>query len=304
MEENIDVVKEELKEVKRRLFNTTLKTAMIMVLFLVELFVIGKILIQSGIVPNPGKENKNNIAVLNINKEITIGYVDTLMNKIDKELSKKTTKEFLVIINSPGGSPSASDELSEYLKFVNDKKKVTVYVEAMAASGAYYIASAIKPLNANKNAIIGSIGVIMPHYNLGDLAKKLGVQEDYLAAGKYKKPISYFKPLDKENKEYLKDNLLMPTYKNFIQSVADNRGLSFKEVEKFADGRIYIANDPKIKGILVDNLTNLYKIKEKIKERYKDVSFTDITTEKKGLFPIESKINLNLNTLTDSSILK
>lgn len=71
-----------------------------------------------------------------------------------------------------------------------------MYIESVAASGGYYIASAIKPLKANKNAIVGSIGVIIQHYSLEELSKKIGIEEDNVAYGEYKQPISLFKPID------------------------------------------------------------------------------------------------------------
>ncbi len=134
-------------------------------------------------------------------------------------------------MNSPGGSPTASEELSEYLKDFQKDKNITMYIQSIGASGGYYIASAIKPLYANKNAIVGSIGVVMPHYNLKELAKKIGVEEDYLMAGKFKKPISLLEKIDKENREYITKHLLEPTYQNFIESVA-------RRVEKLVNKKV------------------------------------------------------------------
>lgn len=297
-----NILEKELKEVNRRMFNTSMKTVMLFIFLFVEVFIVGSFMIKSRIIENPMDKDKNYIAVIDLDQEITTKYIHSIMDKIEVNAKKDNVKEFLIIVNSPGGSPSASDELSEYLKYVNKNKKVTIYVESMAASGAYYIASAIKPLYANKNAIVGSIGVIMPHYNIGGLAKKLGIEEDYIAAGKFKKPVSLFKEIDSENKEYLIKNMVKPTYENFIASVAANRGLSIKKIKEFAEGTIYIANDPRIKGILIDKITNLYLVKQEIKDRYKDIHFKNITEVKnKGLFPLNAKVNFNLN---DSTLLK
>jgi protease-4 len=289
----------EIKELKKRLFNTSLKTIMLFIILGLEIVFIVSFMLKAKIIPNPTEVKKDKIMVVNFNKEITIPYVHKVMNKMEKSLNNKHVKGFLFIMNSPGGSPSASDELSEYLKYVNKKKPITMYVESMAASGGYYIASAIRPLIANKNAIVGSIGVIMPHYNLQGLAKKVGVEEDYLAAGKFKKPVSFFKPLDKENKEYLLKNMIIPTYNNFMQSVADNRGLKKEEIEKFADGTIYIANEPKIKGILVDKISNLYIIKNDLKKKFGEgIVFKDMNLEKKeGLFPLKSEVKIDIENL-------
>ena len=223
--------------------------------------------------------NKPYIAVLNINKTITISYIDKLMNKMDSLVKDKNCKEFLLIFNTPGGSPSASDEFNAYLKEINKKKKVNVYVESMAASGGYYIISAIKPIIANKNAIVGSIGVIMPHFVLKKLADKIGIEEDSLTIGKYKEPVSYFRKFSKEDKEYLKTHLLLPTYENFLKTVAKDRNISVEKLKKYADGKIYIAT--LVKGILVDKISNLVDVKKELRKKYKNIEFVNISLEKR-----------------------
>jgi len=140
------------------------------------------------------------VAVIDFKEPVTQKYVNDVIEKMDEVKENKDYSEVLFIMNSPGGSPTASEELSEYLKDYNKKKPVTMYVQSVAASGGYYIASAIKPLIANKNAMVGSIGVILPHYSIGKLAEKVGIEEDDLSSGEYKKPISLFKKVgDKEH---------------------------------------------------------------------------------------------------------
>ena len=226
--------------------------------------------------------NKPFIAVININKEITVPYIDNLMAKMDALKKDKNCKEYLLIFNTPGGSPSASDEFNAYLKHINKTKKVNVYVESMAASGGYYIISAIKPIIANKNAIVGSIGVIMPHYVIGKLAKKLGIEEDTITVGKYKEPVSFFKKASPEQKKYLLSHLLLPTYNNFLNTVATDRNISVDKLKKYADGKIYIAST--VKGILVDKISNLITLKENLKKKYKNkIEFVNVSLQKKSL---------------------
>ena len=152
----------------------------------------------------------------------------------------------------------------------------------MAASGGYYIISAIKPIIANKNAVVGSIGVIMPHFVIKKLADKIGVEEDSLAIGKYKEPVSWFRKFTKEDKEYLKKHLLLPTYENFLKVVSQDRNISLDTLKKYADGKIYIAT--LVKGILVDKISNLTQVKEDIKKKYNGkVEFINISLTKKKL---------------------
>lgn len=250
-------------------------------------------------------KNPKTVAVINFNEEITSQYVTKTVAKLDELAFNDDIKEILFIMNSPGGSPSASEELSAYLKQFIKVKPITMYVEGVAASGGYYIASAIKPLYSNKNAIVGSIGVIMPHYSFQDLAEFVGVKEDYIAAGKFKKPMSMFKDVDQETKEYIQASLLQPTYRNFIAAVAENRNLPVETIEKFAEGQIYVANNESIKGILVDEISTLIGVKHKLNEKYgKDVLFLDTNGNGSVLDMLKSNIDkgFNMNSILNQFV--
>ena len=294
----------ELKALKRQIFVSNLKAWIIGLILLVEVVFIIGFLKKSGVL---GEENlaKNKVAVIRYNKEVTEDFTTKVMEKMDKIRDDESFKSVLFIMGSPGGSPTASEELSEYLKDFQQDKNITMYVDSIAASGGYYIASAIKPLIANKNAIVGSIGVIMPHYNLGELAKKVGVEEDFMAAGEFKKPISFFAKIDKKNREYMTEHLLKPTYENFVASVAQNRGLSKEEILKVAEGKIYVANVPEIQGILVDEVSSLYKVKKMIRQSYEnEVAFVDVRLDKEPSFLPQVKVDVDLKTALSSFNIK
>ncbi len=249
-----------IKALKREILINNLKVIIVGIILVTEIVLIGSYLSSLGFIKVDNK-SKNRVAVINYNQEVTEAFTTKIMEKLDEIRKDKSYKSVLFIMNSPGGSPTASEELSEYLKDFQKDKNITMYIQSIAASGGYYIASAIKPLYANKNAIVGSIGVVMPHYNLEELAKRVGIEEDYLTAGEFKKPISFLEKIDEKNREYIKKHLLEPTYKNFIESVAKNREITVDKLKPFTDGKIYIANMADIKDILVDKISSLYMVK-------------------------------------------
>jgi len=288
---------QEIKSLKKQIFVSNLKAWIIGIVLLAEIIFIASLLKKSGLFDEVSIA-PNKVAVIQYNREVTEAYTSAVMEKMDEVLEDESFKSVLFIMGSPGGSPTASEELSEYLKAFQQEKNITMYVDSIAASGGYYIASAVKPLIANKNAIVGSIGVIMPHYNFGELAKKVGVEEDYMAAGKFKKPISMFAKIDDENREYMTEHLLKPTYNNFVTSVANNRGVSREQILAVAEGQIFVANMPKIQGILVDEISSLYKVKKKIRESYKgEVDFVKVNLDKKESFFPAVKVDLGLDTV-------
>ncbi len=286
----------ELKALRRQIFVSNLKAWIVGIILLVEIILIVSFFKESGVLDEDNLGD-NQIAIIRYNKEVTEEFTTTVMEKMDEIRDDDSFKSVLFIMGSPGGSPTASEELSEYLKDFQKDKNITMYVDSIAASGGYYIASAIKPLIANKNAIVGSIGVIMPHYNLGELAKKVGVEEDFMAAGEFKKPISFFAKIDNKNKRYMTEHLLKPTYENFVASVAKNRGLTKEQVLKVADGKIYVANVPEIKGVLVDKISSLYKVKKMIRQNYGNkVNFINIDLDKESSFLPKVKVDVDLKT--------
>jgi len=291
----------EIKALKKQIFISNLKAWIIGIILLAEVVFIAIYFSNMGLF-DEASTAKNRVAVIRYNKPVTEKFTTTVMEKMDKVRKSGEYKSVLFIMGSPGGSPTASEELSEYLKDYQKDLNITMYVDSIAASGGYYIASAIKPLIANKNAIVGSIGVIMPHYNFGELAKKIGVEEDYMASGKFKKPISMLAKIDDENREYITQNLLKPTYENFIHDVAINRGLEVSELKPFTEGKIFIANMPEIKGILVDKISSIYKVKKMIKKSLNsdDVDFVNIELEEKPSFLPQVKVDLGLKEIVNS----
>ena len=289
MEEKL---KAELKIFKLKSLKEKLVIFGVIILILAEIILIGSFLkktLSSTITTKPF------VAVININKTITVDYIHFLIEKMEKLKKDKNCKEYLLVFNTPGGSSSASDEFNAYLKHLNKIKKVNVYIESMAASGGYYIISAIKPIVANKNAIVGSIGVIMPHIVLEKLAKKIGIEEDDITIGKYKKVISYLKKASEEEKKYIIDNLLTPIYENFLDVVAKDRNISIDKLKKYADGKIFIAT--KVKGILVDKVSTLIEHKEEIRKRVGKVEFVNIKLDDKKFPYLNIKLNSDLGEI-------
>ena len=106
-----------------------------------------------------------------------------------------------------------------------------------------------------------------------------------------------FAKIDKANRKYMTENLLKPTYDNFVQSVATNRGVTKEQILAVAEGKIFIANVPEIQGILVDEISSLYKVKKQIRASYEDeVDFVTVNLEKEEAFFPSVKVDVDLST--------
>lgn len=142
-------------------------------------------------------------------------------------------KAIALDINSPGGSPVQSDEIWQMimdLKKEHPTKKVYAVIGDIGASGAYYIASAADEIWVNPSSLVGSIGVIMPNYNIEGLMEKAGVKDRTITAGEYKDILSMSRPITEEERRHVQ-GVLNNTHQNFIDAVVAGRGDRLKDPE-------------------------------------------------------------------------
>jgi protease-4 len=161
-------------------------------------------------------------------------------------------RALLIKVNSPGGAVVATDEIYHALKTAIDKP-IIVLMGDVAASGGVYVSMAADHIMANPNTLTGSIGVRLNDIlEYGDLLQRLGVDVTTIKAGEYKDIGSGTRPLTAEEQTILQA-VVDDSYANFIDIVAEGRGLSEERVREFADGRIFTGEAAAALG-LVDSL--------------------------------------------------
>lgn len=101
-----------------------------------------------------------------------------------------------VVVNSPGGSPVQSNLIFKRIRQLADenKKKVYVFCEDVAASGGYYLAIAGDEIYADPSSIVGSIGVIFSGFGLDKAIDKLGIDRRVYTSGRAKNTLDMFLP--------------------------------------------------------------------------------------------------------------
>lgn len=167
-----------------------------------------------------------------INANQVVNWIQSIQ-KSDKILG------VLIELDSPGGETGATKKIYNALKNLKKEKPIVVYINSIAASGGYYIASISNKIFSQESAIIGSIGVIMLRPNIEKLLEKIGISIKILKAGKFK-DLSYpFRELTEEE-EKMYNEILNTAYKNFISDVAFGRKQSEQMIEEqWANGRIF-----------------------------------------------------------------
>src|SRR5579862_8750812 len=165
-----------------------------------------------------------------------IGVVDQL-NKFGDDSS---IRAIILHVNSPGGGVAASEEIYREVKRVRTekKKKVVVSIETVGASGAYYVASGADKVYADNGSIVGSIGVIAQWVNYGDLLKWAKLKDVVLKTGEFKDTGNPSRDLTPNEHAYMQ-SLIDNMFGQFVQAVADGRGMKFNDVKSIANGKVW-----------------------------------------------------------------
>jgi len=172
-------------------------------------------------------------------------------------------------MNSPGGEVTASDILHREVEELSETKPVVVSMEAVAASGAYYVACAADYIMANDTTFTGSIGVIMHSVNYEGLLGKVGLSPLVFKSGKFKDMLSGARQATPEELAYVQ-GMVGQVYDKFLGIVAEARGLPADGLRHgAADGRILTGRDALDLG-LVDGIGYAEDAYEKARELAND----------------------------------
>ncbi|MBN1292522.1 MAG: signal peptide peptidase SppA [Candidatus Latescibacteria bacterium] len=177
----------------------------------------------------------------------------SVVDKLDRYMKNDNVPAVVIRLNTPGGGVVASQEIYEtVLKVRQTGKKVIASMDAVAASGGYYIAVACDSVVANPGTITGSIGVIINLADFSELYQKIGIDFSARKSGKFKDMGSSARKMTDEEKALL-DSVVMDTYEQFVQAVSIGRNMDPDQVRPYADGRIFTGRQAKELGF-VDEL--------------------------------------------------
>ncbi len=172
----------------------------------------------------------------------TIVTPDMVKGAITQAESDNSVSAIVLDVNSPGGSPVASEEIMNTIK--NSKKPVVVWISDVGASGAYLAASSADKIIASPSSMVGSIGVIMELTDLSKYYQNTGVNKYSIKAGKYKDMGADYRPLTAEETNMLQ-GMVDQDYDYFITMVAENRHLDKNYTASIAEGKIYTGTQAK-----------------------------------------------------------
>ena len=194
-------------------------------------------------------KSKEIVYVLDFKGDIQASAVGKLKQEINAIIASLVKcKEVVIKVESGGGSAYAYGLCAAELKrLVDNKIKLTVCIDKIAASGGYLMSCVATKIVAAPWAIVGSIGVIAQLPNFHRLLKKLDIDIEMHTAGKFKRTLTTLGENTKQGREKFISELedLHVVFKDFVK---ENR--SKIQVAKVATGEVWQGDKAKKLGLI------------------------------------------------------
>lgn len=197
----------------------------------------------------------------------TFGY--EIAEQLDA-LEKDDADGVVLLVNTPGGSVSGSQAISDAVERYQErtKHKVLVHVEGMSASGGVYSTAPADAIYADPGSIVGSIGILFgqPFQRYRDVVATSGslvesgvtttggITSENLTQGMGKDFGNPYRDMTDGERDML-TNLLAGEYKNFVGHVATHRGIEENVIVNELGAYIF-GNDDAEKNGLIDGTLN------------------------------------------------
>ncbi len=174
-------------------------------------------------------------------------------------------KAIVFRVDSPGGSPTASDQIWRAIERVQeDGKPVIVSMASVAASGGYYVSTGADYIMASRSTITGSIGIFGGKTTLSEGFERLGIHPRAITVGG-EFAHAYDSDLFTDSQREQVTASLKRGYDRFTSLVAEGRNMSLDEVHTVAKGRVWSGEDALAQN-LVDEIGGFTDAIEKARE--------------------------------------
>lgn len=200
------------------------------------------------------------IAIIKISGLIANGE-GFVKQQIDRVRDDDDVKAVVIRVNSPGGTVTASDYIFHHLTKLREEKEIPFVVSmgSIAASGGYYVSMAVgdqeQSIYAEPTTTTGSIGVIIPHYDVSGLMARFDVKDDSIASHPRKQMLAMTRPIPDEHRAIVQ-NYIDESFDRFKDIVKKGRP-KFRDdpdaLDVLATGEIFSATKAKSHG-LVDEI--------------------------------------------------
>jgi protease IV len=178
---------------------------------------------------------------------------DTVVSGFQQALRDDRVRAVVFRVESPGGSAVASDAIWRAVERAREAgKPVVVSMGGVAGSGGYWVSMGADRIVASGGTLTGSIGVVYGKLVVRGLRERLGITTDEVHRGVNALMHSGEQPFTEAQRTQVGE-FLDRVYDQFVDRVAEGRGLDRDRVHEIARGRVWTGADALERG-LVDEL--------------------------------------------------
>lgn len=175
---------------------------------------------------------------------------DRIAKALRKARQDKNVKAIVFRVNSGGGSALASEIIYREVKLAAKAKPLVASLGNVAGSGGYYIVSPADTIVASETTITGSIGVFGTLPNLQELmSEKIGIDVHSVKTNKYADMGGRYRPLDPDERAFIQ-KYVDDIYVTFANHVAEDRNMTYEEVDAIGGGRVWAGIDAMEIGLI------------------------------------------------------
>lgn len=195
------------------------------------------------------------IAIVTVDGTILEGE-GFVKKQIDAVRADEHVRAVVLRIDSPGGSVTASDYMLHHLVKLREERNLPIVVSmgGMAASGGYYVAMAVgkekDSIFAEPTTWTGSIGVVIPHFNVEGLLKRYEIEDDSIKSHPLKQMGTPTKKLTEQERKIFQA-LVDDCFDTFKQTILSGRpNLGADKLDELATGQVFTAKQAIANGLV------------------------------------------------------
>jgi signal peptide peptidase SppA len=174
---------------------------------------------------------------------------DWVVRDVTAMTADPAVKRALFVIDSPGGYVAGSFEMADAIDGLADAKPAATICGSYCTSAAYLQAVQTDWIVAFKTSIVGSIGTRSAVIDASKLFADWGVKMIPIDSGGMKSAGLIGTEITQDQIDYFRSTVLQ-LQALFTAEVADGRGVSIEQAQKWADGRVFVAADAKAMGLI------------------------------------------------------
>lgn len=170
------------------------------------------------------------VAVIGVTGVLYPSTYGEIRGALRRALADQSVSRIVLHVDSPGGICAGCLTLAEEIFAARAVKPIVAYVPSCATSAGYAVASGASRIIVDQTATVGSIGVIVEHFDLSEMLAQQGIKPTLIHSRAHKADFSPLRPLSESARQEAQEGVDQLAGL-FCEMVARHRGLKLAAVE-------------------------------------------------------------------------